>query len=132
MKNTAHCQTYTDEQLRILRHMLGVDDRRNKVRPYRDYYCANPGDEALVELARIGAVSRYAERYGYHWYRTTDQGKAAGIASAEARVLTPAKRRYMDFLDAKDACPDLTFKAFLTGRSSHEPDRPACGSEGDY
>jgi len=96
-----NCPTYTDEQLRVLRHMLGVDDRRHKVQAYRDYYCANPGDAALVELERMGAVSLYAERYGYHWYRTTDQGKAAGLASAAARVLTPAKRRYMDFLDAK-------------------------------
>lgn len=106
--------TVTDEQLRILQHMLGIDNRRKKPVPYRDYYCANPGDAALHELMRLGYVRIYAERDGYEWFCTTEQGKSAAVRSAASRFMTKSQRVYSRFLDVKDAFPDLTFKAFLT------------------
>ena len=108
--------TLTEEQLRILRHMLGIDDCRKKPIPYRNYYCANPGDAALHELARLGCVRIYAEHGGYEWFCTTEQGQSAAVQSAVSRCVTKSQRIYSRFLDVKDACPDLTFKAFLTDK----------------
>lgn len=105
----------TDKQLDTLRHMLGINtpwDARPK--PSRDYYCANPGDLALVELERLGAVVKYSEHGNYHWYRCTDAGRAAAMRSHRAIRYTKAKRRYCVFLDIKDAYSDLTFHDFLT------------------
>lgn len=103
------------EQLRVLRHMLGIDrpDVAKPV-PYRDYYCANSGDSDLVELARLGAVRLYDTRGGYEWYTCTDEGRAAAIASHKTIRYTPAKMRYSRYLDMKDCYPDLTFHRFLT------------------
>jgi hypothetical protein len=103
------------EQLRVLRHMLGIDRPDvAKPEPYRDYYCANPGDPDLVELARVGAVRLYDTRGGYEWYTCTDEGRAAAIASHKTIRYSPAKLRYSQYLDLKDCCPDLTFRQFLT------------------
>lgn len=103
------------EQLRVLRHMLGID-RPDAAKPvsYRDYYCANPGDPDLIELARLGAVRLYDTRGGYEWYTCTDEGRAAAIASHKTIRYTPAKMRYSRYLDMKDCYPDLTFHRFLT------------------
>lgn len=105
----------TDEQTRILRHMLGIDlpDVKNP-KPYRDYYCANRGDEQLAELARLGAVHLYSQHGGYDWYCCTDIGCAAAFASHERIRLPKAKRIYRRFLDVKNGISDLTFKKFLT------------------
>lgn len=103
------------EQLRVLRHMLGIDRPDvTKPVPYRDYYCANPGDPDLAELARLGAVRLYDTRGGYEWYTCTDEGRAAAIASHKTIRYTPAKMRYGRYLDMKDCYPDLTFRRFLT------------------
>lgn len=107
--------TLTDEQLRILRHMLGIntpDDARPK--PYRDYYCANPGDPALHELACVGAVRMYAKRGGYEWFCCTDSGRAAAISSHRTIRLRKPQRVYLRFLDCRDAFEGLTFREFLT------------------
>lgn len=103
------------EQLRILRHMLGID--RPEVaqpKPYRDYYCANPGDPSMVELERLGAVKQYDDRGDYAWYTCTDEGRAAGMASHKTIRYSAAKRRYIRFLDLRECWPDLTFRKFLT------------------
>ena len=73
----------TEEQLRILRHMLGLThpERRAQV-PYRDYYCANPGDVKLMELEQLGMVRRYSDHGGYWMYCTTAAGREAAIGSA--------------------------------------------------
>ena len=103
------------EQLRVLRHMLGINDPSMDVpKPYRDYYCANPGDPTMVELERIGAVRLYDTRGDYAWYTCTPEGRAAGIASHKTIRYSPAKRRYIRFLDLRDCCPDLSFRQFLT------------------
>lgn len=105
----------TPEQLRTLRHMLGIDrpDMAKPV-PYRDYYCANPGDPELHELARLGMVRLYSTHGSYEWFCCTDAGRAAAIASHKAIRHTKAKRLYRRYLDISDCFPDLTFKRFLT------------------
>lgn len=109
--------TPTKEQLRTLRHMLGIDDpRMDRPIPYRDYYCANRGNPDLMELARIGVVRLYDTRGGYDWYTTTAAGHAAAIASHKSIRYSAAKRRYIRFLDIRECCPDLTFRQFLTDR----------------
>lgn len=103
------------EQLRVLRHMLGIDKPAEaNPKPYRDYYCASPDDPTMLELARVGAVERYAVQGGYEWYRCTPAGRAAGIASHKTIRYSRDKRRYIRFLDCKDCNQDLTFREFLT------------------
>lgn len=103
------------EQLRILRHMLGIDrPEMDEPKPYRDYYCANPGDPSMVELERVGAVRQYDNRGEYAWYTCTPAGRAAGIASHKTIRYSAAKRRYLRFLDVRECCPDLTFREYLT------------------
>lgn len=102
-------------QLRTLRHMLGIDKpEMDRPEPYRNYYCANPGEAEMLELVRLGAIELYDTRDGYEWYRCTDAGRAAAIASHKTIRYSPAKRRYIRFLDVKDCYPDLTFREFLT------------------
>jgi hypothetical protein len=103
------------EQLRVLRHMLGIDKpEMDQPNPYRDYYCANPGDPTMVELTRVGAVRLYDTRGDYEWWTCTSEGRTAGIASHKTIRYSAAKRRYIRFLDIRDCCPDLTFRQFLT------------------
>jgi hypothetical protein len=117
---TAASVSATPEQLRVLRHMLGID-KRERCEPYRDHYCANEGDEELAEMARAGLV-RLARRptpgLPYDTYVTTPRGREAAIESQRAMRLSPAQQRYHDFLNMRDACPDLTFREFLTTRGS--------------
>ncbi|NOT95439.1 MAG: hypothetical protein HOP00_03915 [Nitrospira sp.] len=102
----------TVEQLRILRHMLGIDNGRNAV-PYRNYYCANPGNPELHELQRLGLVRLYRVRDGYEWFTCTDMGISAARASLKSIRVPLKARRYAAFLDVRDALPDLTFRQFL-------------------
>lgn len=104
-------------QLHTLRHMLGINTPDARVpNPYRDYACANPGDPEYIELERLGAVQRYEARCGgsYHWYRTTDAGRAAALLSHRTIRRTKSQRVYSKFLDVRDAWSDVTFKQFLT------------------
>lgn len=116
----------TPEQEHILRHMLGIDDPAKKnPKPYRDYYCANPCERDLHELARLGLVTMYSAHGGYEWFTTTDAGKAAAFASQE-RIRYPKKKRmYLAWLHLSDVICDLTFKQFLTAPEFAEHRRNA-------
>lgn len=111
----ADALTFTAEQEHVLMHMLGIDDP-SKAQPqeYRDYYCANPGDPELHELARLGLVRLYRTDASYEWFTTTDAGKVAARAAHRRSIYPKKKRIYLRFLTASDAIPDLTFKQFLT------------------
>lgn len=116
----------TFQQLNTLRHMLGIntpDDAQPK--PYRNYYCANPGDPMLVELVRLGAAEIYSARDGYEWYRCTDAGRAAAMASHKTICRTKSQRVYSKFLDVRDALGDITFRDFLTNPQFAESRRQA-------
>lgn len=106
----------TEEQLRILRHMLGINTpSKAKPEPYRDYYCAPLNDPALKELEALGMVQPY-RRDTYEWFTCTRAGKCAALDSFNKIRWAKAKRVYHQFLSARDAWPDLTFHAFLTER----------------
>lgn len=52
--------TMTDEQLKILKHALGLDQPekiKNGV-TWRDYYCTTAGDPVLEDLVAQGYMSR--------------------------------------------------------------------------
>lgn len=116
----------TDEQLRTLRHMLGIDDPYAKhADPTRDYYCATPGDPQLHELMRLGAVRLYAERDGYQWFTTTDEGWVAAVDSHRTIRASKGKRLYSKFLEVRDCCPDMTFRKFLTDPALRDTRRGA-------
>jgi len=103
--------------------MLGINapyDRKPK--PYRNYAAVNPGDGEYAELERLGAVERcggvpWSE---YDYFRCTEAGKAAAMASHKSIQCSKAKRVYHRFLDLSDCCPDLTFKEFLTNPKFEE------------
>lgn len=122
----ADAPNFTVEQLRIMRHMLGIetpDDARPK--PYRNYYCSPPDDPKLVELAKLGAIELYSTRESYHWYRCTPTGHAAAMASHRTIRRTKSQRVYARFLDVREPFPDLTFKDFLTHPDFAETRRSA-------
>ena len=104
----------TVEELRILRHMLGIDQPHVRhPKPYRNYYSANPGDPALHALMAAGAVRLYSASGGYESFTCTEDGRMAGIESQRTIRLPKAQRMYRAFLDLSDAWPDLTFRQFL-------------------
>jgi hypothetical protein len=103
------------DQLHTLRHMLGITDPSLAVpKPYRNYYAANPGDEHMAELERLGAVKMTGTRWDLIYYECTEAGTAAAIASFKTIQLSKGKRVYRAFLNASDVAPDLTFREFLT------------------
>lgn len=105
----------TSEQLHTLRHMLGINDRfMREPRPSRDYYAAPRGDVAMWSMAIAGLVERYAVDPYYDWYRTTEAGRAAALASHRLIRAPKGKRIYAKFLSVRDCWPDLTFRQFLT------------------
>lgn len=116
--STASC---TLEQLDTLRHMLGINDPSRKPIPYRDYYCANPGDPNLHELQRIGKVVLYSSHGGYEWFRCTDEGRVEAIASVP--VASRGRQRYLNFLNARECNQDLTFGQFLKRQANSEATR---------
>ena len=115
----------TAEQLRTLRHMLGIDDPYMRIpKPWRDYYCANIGNKELHELQRLGAVRLYrSDRY--EWFTTTEAGRAAAVASHRTIRKSKGARVYSKFLDVRDCWPDLTFHQFLTDPELRETRRMA-------
>ena len=105
----------TEEQLRTLRHMLGINTPNARFpEPTRDYYCANHSDEDLKQMERDGLVEVYRHDRSYTFYRTTQRGRDLATTSHKAIRHSKAKRMYHRFLDASDAISDLTFKKFLT------------------
>lgn len=112
---SGHMVDVSEEHLRILRHMLGIDTPWIKnPNEYRDYYCANPGYGPLLELEKMGMVVKYSEGGGYHWFKTTDMGKEAARESQRRMLLPKPKRRYRKWLSVSDSVPGLTFEEFLT------------------
>jgi len=104
-----------DEQLRILRHMLGLTDLYKAIpEPYRNYYCANPGNEILHELQTLGMVKLYNICDNYEWFTATDLGKSKAIESFWKLQKPKKARRYVCFLRIRDIYNQLTFKEFLT------------------
>jgi len=109
--STAH---YTEAHLDTLRHMLGINTpERERPKPYRDYYCANPDDSHMRELENLGFVCLCSKRGGYWWYTTTDAGRSVALASFKSIRWSRGRRRYIDFLRVHDVLPDLSFGDFL-------------------
>ena len=108
----------TADQLHTLRHMLGINkpyDREPK--PYRNYAAVNPGDPEYLELERLGAIEKVSgpsEWSEYDYYRCTEAGRAAAIASHRTIRKSRGARVYSCFLSMRDCDPDLTFRDFLT------------------
>ena len=105
-----------DDQLRVLRHMLGVDNQRDKKDPvsYRNYYCTSPGNPLMNGLRHLGFVEMYRKDENYEWFTATETGIAAGMDSARQRRYSKARRRYLCYLHISDCYSNLTFKQFLT------------------
>jgi hypothetical protein len=120
--------TATPEQLRILRHMLGINTpERAEPKPYRNHYAANPGDAELAELERLGMVVRFEPRIPaeYDFFQCTAAGREAALRSFKSIRLPKKRRVYLKFLDVSDCHPDLTFREFLTSPDYDECRRSA-------
>lgn len=62
----------TQKQLRIMKHMLGLDYKK---KPYRNYYYVYAVEQELEELIKIGfAESRDASNNGAVIYHLTKKG----------------------------------------------------------
>jgi hypothetical protein len=104
-----------DEHLKVLRHMLGINDPyMAKPESYRDYYCANIGNKTLHELKKLGMVRLYFTCDKYEWFTTTDLGKSKAIESFWLLQKPKKARRYLCYLKIKEVNSQLTFKDFLT------------------
>ena len=112
--NTLHC---TPHQLDVLRHMMGINDSYQATpRPYRNYAAVCPADPCYAEMVQAGLVERYGTATGpddYDYYRCTEAGKTAAMASHKAIRLSKPKRMYAKFLALSDVFPDLQFRDFL-------------------
>jgi hypothetical protein len=104
----------SERAIEILRHALGLDQSDQS---YRNYYAASEETSGLLEsLVGRGWMVRGQDRGGgLFFYHCT----SIGIAIAMEQTAKPTRRairkaRYLRFLNAKDAYPDLTFKEFLT------------------
>lgn len=107
--------TFTPDQLKILRHMLGITNPYSRFpEPTRNHYAANPGDPELYELQRLGAVERTHAQAGYEFFKTTDVGRAAACASFRLIQAKKPARVYHAYLKVCDVYEDLTFHSFLT------------------
>jgi len=116
----------TSEECSVLRHMLGIDKPEEQhPKPYRDYYCADPGDQTLKAMERRGLVECYSMRGGYAWYRCTDAGRVAAFCSHKAICYAKPKRVYLRYLRLSDVFAGLTFKEFLTSEKFAEIRREA-------
>ena len=119
----------SDEDLRVLRHMLGIDKPEHRdPEPYRNYYCADPGDLKLASMADRGLVAlrrRPTSVYPYDTYVATEEGIRLARQSARQRAYPKAKRVYLRYLHVSDCCPDLTFREFLTSAHFAESRRLA-------
>ena len=108
----------TPEQLKTLRHMLGIntpEDREPK--PHRNYAAVYPGNPEYIELEMIGAIKWYGKQPwpgGLDYYCCTDEGKSAAIKSHRDIRYSRSKRRYIKYLHISDCFSGLTFKEFLT------------------
>lgn len=119
----------TRDQLDTLRHMLGINDPALAApRPYRNYAAVNPGDPHYTGMERAGLVECYhkaGEQSSYDYYRCTDAGRAAAMASHKTIRLPKSKRVYIKFLGLKDVFADLTFRDFLVDPQFAETRRNA-------
>jgi hypothetical protein len=130
MSNSSGMAGLSEVQLHTLRHMLGINTPNDCVpRPHRNYAAANRGDTEYLELERLGMVERYrsaSSLWGdYDFYRCTDAGRQAAIASHRCIRQPRAARVYAKYLDVADALPDLTFREFLTSPEFAESRRSA-------
>ena len=75
------------EDMDNLRHMLGArstDKKRDWC--YRNYYCANVGDESMERLAQQGLVIKGAEgRDQVYWHATEAGCKAIGLTDKQIK-----------------------------------------------
>ncbi len=121
----------TKKDLGTLRHMLGIETPEKATpAPYRNYYCATPGDAHMTHLANLGMVEMYAKTTAgqggnYEWFRCTDAGRAAAMKSFASIRYSKAARRYVRYLQISDAYSDLTFHQFLTSPEFAEARREA-------
>lgn len=108
-----------EEQVDMLRHMLGINDpSKPSPEPYRNYAAVERGDPLMARLVTLGLVQRYAcaasELGGLHYYCCTSAGIAVAKTSFWRRRWTKPKRIYRRFLEVSNCDPDLSFKRFLT------------------
>lgn len=107
----------TDEQLRKLRHMLGLTDRyKRDPQPYRNHWSADGDSPELEEMVRLGLCER-RDRVSFVpgvTYYATEEGKRWAMRSAMERRKPKGARTWATFLRCSDSDPDLTFREFIT------------------
>lgn len=101
--------------------MLGLNALGSAMpKPSRNHGAFVVGDACIAKLVELGLVeSRGVPKFSdLEYFVVTDSGKALALASvadlrlAKARP-SRAKRRYQDYLRARDLYADLTFMEYL-------------------
>lgn len=105
----------TADQLHILQHSLGVDEREEKRCPYRNHYVAAEGQTELEQLVALGMMTP-GRAVGWmdpddRVYRVTEAGRAVALAAlppVPKRTRSQARyRRYMRVADL------MSFREFM-------------------
>lgn len=92
----------TANQLHILRHSLGLDEKGHG-KMYRNGFATGPlcdGYKDIKELVRLGFMQRGRVSYPNHYYHVTQAGKEMAVAGVTYPKRTRAQQRYQRFLDA--------------------------------
>ena len=102
----------TPDDIHALQHSLGISDGRTK--EYRNHYADEPDCPQMAKLIAMGLMKRgYRIPGGLQMYHVTEAGKKIARDNLPPPP-SKKKRRYLRYLDASDAYPDLTFREFLT------------------
>lgn len=114
-----------DPSLHILQHALGMDDYGQLPKgEYRNHYCteSDSADWAMcMAHVEAGRMTRHgpSQLYGgntSYCFVVTDAGRAfVREHSPKPPKVSRAKQRYLEWLAASDAWPDLTFADYLKG-----------------
>lgn len=108
-----------EDDLAMLRHMLGLTDRSKRVpTSHRNYAAVNPCDERFVRLVSMGLVEKYRDPetgMRYELYRCTDEGIGFATESAMALRYPKKRRTYIRWLELSDCDAVSTSGLILTG-----------------
>lgn len=95
----------TPEQLDILRHALGLNDRGSTDAGRRNWFATTPDShdglicQQLVSVGLMDDCGLVKWTPGEHVYRATEAGKLAAAKSIKpAQSMTRSQRRYAEFL----------------------------------
>ena len=107
----------TEQELKILQHTTGLTDIYND-RSYRNHFVAGDGHDDMPTIMSLCKKGLMQESNRPAFLSSGDRcfsATFAGLSAAKSlrRRPTRGQRRYHNWLEISDCCPDLTFGDFL-------------------